>query len=165
MSAYRHPAPAPIPGPRFERALPGFFTRVRLSDDRVRIDAPDVMAMLVLLHVLPLLVPVIAHWSWMLAALVCILAIFTTRIHLRISRGRVWFVRTIASVPWWVHRPLPSGECVQLDCDSDGDELSVVVAPRRIGEGRTVPVLTSACHNVHWLELSEILAACRRVLS
>ena len=164
MSAYRHPAPAPLPLPRFERALPGLFTRVRLSEERVRIDAPDVMAMLVLVHVLPFLAPIVAHWSWMLASIVCVLAIFTTRIHLRVSRGSVWLVRTILGVPWWAHRPLPSSDCVQLDCDFDGDELAVVVAPQRSGEGRTVPLLTNAFGDLHWRELSEIQEACAQVL-
>ena len=164
MSAYRHPTPAPLLGPRFERVLPGLFTRVRLSEERVRIDAPDVMAMLVLTHVLPPLAPVIAHWSWMLAALVCSLPIFTTRIHLRVSRGRVWLLRTIVGVPWWVQRVLPSNDCVRLDWDFDGDDLAVVVAPQRNDDWRTVCVLTSQFHPVNSLELSEIHDACERVL-
>ena len=167
MSAYRHPAPAPFPQPRFERALPGLFTRVRLSTERVCIDAPDVMAMLVLLHVLPMLAPVIAHWSWMLAALVCILAIFTTRIHLRVSRGSVLLVRTVLGVPWWVQRVLPSSDSVRLDWDFDGDHLKVVVKvadPQPNDDWGTVVVLTSQLHAVNSLELSEIHEACERVL-
>ena len=164
MSAYRHHAPAPLPLPRSERALPGLFTRVRLSAEHVRIDAPDVMAMLVLLHVLPMLAPVIAHWSWMLAALVCTLAICTTRIHLRVSRGSVWLVRTMLGVPWWVQRVRSSNDCVQLECDFDESYLMVGVTPQRTGDGRTVIVLSNDCLLVNSLELSEIHEACERVL-
>lgn len=162
MCAYRHPAPAPLPLPRFERALPGLFTRVRLSEHRVRIDAPDVMAMLVLLHVLPMLAPAIAHWSWMLAALVCILAIFTTRIHLRVSRGRVWLVRTIASVPWAVHRPT----ALTINDFEFFDEDDLVAVLSSEGDPlRTVPVVGMSMNGISYDELCEIARACGRLRS
>ena len=89
MSAYRIPEPQPLLSHRFERVLPGLFTRVRISEKRVRIDAPDVMALVTVGMVLQLLVPVIAHWSWLWAFAFSASVLFTLRIHLRVTKGKV----------------------------------------------------------------------------
>jgi hypothetical protein len=174
MSAYRVPEPQPLLANRFERVLPGLFTRVRISEKRVRVDAPDVMALitfgaalqlLVPVIVLQLLVPVIAHWSWLWAFAFSAAVLFTIRIHLKVTKGKVWLVRTVLGVPWSVRRPMPSAECVQIDSDDEGDDLVVLVAPDRKDEGRTVCVLSSPWHIVSWLELEEIRKACSRLLA
>ena len=157
------PSIPPLSG-RFERVLPGVFTRVRISEKRVRIDAPDVMAMVTVGGVLQLLVPVIAHWSWLWAFAFSASLIFTLRIHLRVSKGRVWLVRTVLGVPWWIQRPLPSSDCIQTDWDFEGDDLVAVVAPERKDERRTQCVLSTSWHGVDWLELEEIHKACARLL-
>ena len=165
MSAYRAPEPQPLLSHRFERVLPGLFTRVRISEKRVRVDAPDVMALITFGATLQLLVPVIAHWSWLWAFAFSASVLFTLRIHLRVTKGKVWLVRTVLGVPWCVQRPVPSAECIQIDWDLEGEDLVVLVAPQRADEGRTVCVLSSPWHIVSWLELEEIRKACSRLLA
>jgi hypothetical protein len=161
MSAYRVPEPQPLLANRFERVLPGLFTRVRISEKRVRVDAPDVMALITFGMVLQLFVPVIAHWSWLWAFAFSTSLLFTLRIHLRVTKGEIWLVRTLLGVPWSARRPTPSADCVQMegDWDCEGDDLVVLVAPER-----TVCVLGSNWHGVSWLELEEIRKACSRLL-
>ena len=165
MSAYRDPVSPPLLSQRFERVLPGLFTRVRISDARVRVDAPDVMAMVMSLQFMALLFPLLAHWSWMLALAVSLALCFTTRIHLRVTRGKVWLVRSLLGVPYWVQRPSPSPDCIQVDWDFEGEDLVVVVAPWRSDEFQTVPVLGSSWHGVRWAELDQIQKACARLLA
>jgi hypothetical protein len=167
MSPYRQPAlPAPTVRPRFERALSLALTRVRLSDERVRVDAPDAMALISIVGALGALGLPLA-WSavgaWALAALVAV--VLTTRVHLRVRPGRALLVRTILGVPWWVSRRGREAPAEWTDWDFDGDDL---VLPRTVeqateGHGRLV-VLTTSLHGVSGAEIDEIARACEAVL-
>ena len=161
MSAYRIPEPQPLLSHRFERVLPGVFTRVRISEKRVRVDAPDVVALITIGMVLQLLIPVVAHWSWLWAFALSACVLFTLRIHLRVTKGRVWLVRTVLGVPWCVLRP----RGVTLDDWPWFDDLDLAVVLS--GEGlamETLPVVGATMNGLHGAEVIEIRSACSRLL-
>jgi hypothetical protein len=165
MSPYRQ-APLSPPRLRFERSLSFAFTRVRISDERVRVDAPDAMALTAVVPELvtlglPLAWPVVGAW----ALVVLVLVMLTTRVHLRVRPGRALLVRTILGVPWWVSRRGLDAEDAWTDWDWEGDDL---VLPRgleeRVAHHAPLLVLSTRFHGVSGEEIGEIGRACEMVL-
>ena len=68
---------------RFELSLTGFLTRVWMSDERVRIQSPDVVAFLLISALSGLLVAPALVWNWKLA-----LGVFVSAL-LKIGRAHV----------------------------------------------------------------------------
>lgn len=161
MSPYRTRQPR-LDDP-FERSLSGFYTRARMSPARVRVDAPDAMAVIDTAQSLALFFPLVAHWSSALAFLASVLVVFTTRIHLRVERGRVRIVRSVLGIPWWCSRRAHTEDAVSIVREDWGDEL--VVASRSGDPGSDIFVLSTSLHGVAPAQLEEIAAACARLLS
>lgn len=149
---------------RFELSLSGFFTRVWMSDDRVRIHGPDVLAVLLISVVAALfltpallwngsLVHLAVNWEATLALFVG--ALLTARMRVTVSRGRVRLVRSVLFLPWSI-RTYGASHGVSLD--ADGSHL-------RVGDEEwPLSVLSTGIHMLRVEELWAIHAACARLL-
>lgn len=94
---------------RFEEVLPGLLTRVRISQERVRIAGPDWDAFYVALAAifytcgLPFLPLVLVYlWSLKVGLLLTLASLLTARVHVRVTRGEARVVRSVLFVPWSV---------------------------------------------------------------
>ena len=94
---------------RFEDVLPGWFTRVRMTQSCVRIDAPDWDAFFVALAAifyggglvfLPLALAFV--WSVKVGMMLMLAGLLTARVRVRVSRGEARVVRSVLFVPWSV---------------------------------------------------------------
>ena len=142
---------------RFELSLTGFLTRVWMSDERVRIQSPDVVAFLLISALSGLLVAPALVWNWKLALGVFVSALLTARMRVTVSRGRVRLVRSVLFLPWSVRIYGASAHDVSLD--ADGSHL-------RVGDDEwPAGVLSTGIHGMRAEELRAIHAACARLLS
>ena len=166
MSAYRAPPAGPAVRVRFERSLSLRFTRVRLSPERVAVDAPDLLALVLGVSglaglALPLAWDVVGGW----ALLGVVLIGLTARVHLRVRPGRATLVRTVLGVPWWVSRRGADAVGDWLEWDFEGDDLVLPRTPEQASEGHgELVVLSSSFHGVTGEEVVEIARAAAAVL-
>ena len=145
------------------------LTRVRLAPNEVAVDAPDVVVVMIALwvaiHVVigSLVSGPAGSWPWALGvALFCGLA---PRMHLRVSPGRVIFVRTIAWIPWRFARcrPVPEEDFTVLDYD----EGYLLAAPTRDGQSDDddkAMVLSAHAHGVGEKTITDIANAAQAAL-
>ncbi len=167
MSAYRAPPAGPAMRVRFERSLSLRFTQVRLAPERVAVDAPDMLALVLGVSGLaglglPLAWDVMGGW----ALLGLVLIALTTRVHLRVRPGRATLVRTVLGVPWWVSRRGVGCVGSWLDWDLEGDDLVLLRTPEQASEGHgALLVLSSSFHGVTGEEVVEIARAAAEVLA
>lgn len=141
---------------RFELSLSGFLTRVWMSDDRIRIHAPDVLAALLISVVAALVLTPALLWNWQATLALFVGALLTARMRVTVSLGRVRLVRSVFFLPW-SRRTYSAAHGVSLDVD--GSHL-------RVGDEEwPLSVLSTGIHMLRVEELRAIHAACARLLS
>jgi len=143
---------------RLEEALFTLFTRVRISRERVQIDACDFLPLLLLGGlVVPVALALLSSPLKESALLLGACALATTRIHVAVHLGHVRVVRSVLWVPWSIRTYGASVHDVSLD--ADGTHL-------RVGDEEWPACALSAAHHlVRVEELKTIHAACARLLA
>jgi hypothetical protein len=142
---------------RFELSLSGLLTRVWMSDERIRIHAPDVLAALLISVVAALVLTPALLWNWQVTLALFLSALLTARMRVTVSRGHVRLVRSVLFLPWCVRTYGASAYDVSID--ADGSHL-------RVGdEDWPACVLSTGFHVTRTDELRAIHAACARLLS
>ena len=148
---------------RFEDTLSGLFSRVRLSQDQVRINAYDLLPLLVGVLFISFAIGMIASAlteSPLLLASALLLgacAPATTRLHVEVRLGQVRVVRSVLWVPWSIRTYGASVHDVSLD--ADGMHL-------RVGDEEwPTCVLSAELNLIRAEELKTIHAACARLLA
>lgn len=142
---------------RFELSLSGFLTRVWMSDERIRIHAPDVLAALLISVVAALVLTPALLWNWQATLALFVGALLTARTRVTVSRGRVRLVRSVLFLPW--SRRTYGASVHGVSLDADGSHL-------RVGDEEwPLSVLSTGIHTLRVEELRAIHAACARLLS
>ncbi len=140
---------------RFELSLSGFLTRVWMSDERIRIHAPDVLAALLISVVAALVLIPALLWNWQATLALFVGALLTARMRVTVSRGRVRLVRSVLFLPWSVR----TYGAHDVSLDAAGSHL-------RVGDEEwPLSVLSTGIHMLRVEELRVIHAACARLLS
>ena len=142
---------------QFELSLSGFCTRVWMSDERVRIDGPDVLAVPLISAVAALVLTPALLWNWQATLALFVSALLTARIRVTVSRGRVRLVHSEFFVPWSIR--ICGALAHDVSLDADGSHL-------RVGDEEwRASVLCTGVHMMRVEELRAIHAACARLLS
>ena len=151
---------------RFEDVLPGWFTRVRMTEARVRIDAPDWEAFLIAfadlfytqgLVLLPLVL--VSFWSWKVGLLIVLVGVLTARMHVTVTRGEVRMRRSVFFVPW-SNATTHSSHALAI---SDSNALLLEIDAWGADDWGNLLVLK--LRRSHQEEMRVIHAACRRLLA
>lgn len=146
---------------RFEDVLPGCFTRVRMSEARVRIDAPDWDAFFVALAAiffggglvfLPL--ALVFAWSVKVGMMLTLAGLLTARVRVRVSRGEARVVRSVLFVPW----------SVRTTCSAQDVFLSDSETRLFVGDDEW-PSSVLWLGQAHREELRVVLRACQSLLA